>query len=151
MEYNIYRMVIPYNCASYLKRNGVPQISLFYWIYEEGEGLDLDPSKHFWELIWGKKITSEKIPNNYYSAFLSDELYYALEGNKNIRLEDLQMFIRYKKDDRPSYELNQFTSIGTALLEFMEFTEQNDKELRKERAKRAPQSPKKPNANGNFK
>lgn len=108
-------MVISFETARYLKEKGVKQQSLFYWV-QEGTVVTLMCNKYIRELITGSEEEDIEIPDNTYSAFLTDELLPAMKRSGLSEADQVSMTIRFKNQQlyiRPMYSAN---NIGSLLL-----------------------------------
>lgn len=142
-------MVIPFRYAVFLKQQGVRQHSLYYWVQSEN-GTKLTHHPHARDLVVGKTIPDETLPDNFYSAFLTDELSIILEDDKPYNLYAVQMRFQYL-DSFCNKEFMEVYSFGSVLVEAFMRYEEEMKELRNRQPKQPPKSPKNPNTNGDFK
>lgn len=149
MKLPIENMVLPFWYAKYLKDKGVKQQSLYYWVVREGKGIALTHHPNIDDLVRGKEVADRKIPENYYSAFLTEEVSFILEDNKPFNLEEADIRCRYYD----TYFRRDFVVVGNfarLLIEAMKSHEEHQEYIRSKQPNRAPKTPKNPNTNGNF-
>lgn len=149
MKLKIEQMVIPFKYAVYLKKKGVKQQSLFYWAEEPSGKYRLVTNKHLKDLIRGKDVPDINIPENAYSAFLTDEISFILIENKSFNLDKTNIEFQYKETHHKRNFWDIF-SFGAELVQAFIFNERDSKYLREKQPHQAPKSPKNPNTNGNF-
>lgn len=148
MKLPIRNMVLPFWYAKYLKDKGVKQQSLYYWVKKEGKAAVLVYHPNISDLVKGKDVPDINIPENYFSAFLTEEVSFILEDHKPFDLEEADIRCRY----RDTYFKRDFVEVGNfarVLIEAMKSHEEYQAFLRNKQPFRAPKSPK-PNTNGNF-
>lgn len=138
-------MVIPFRCAVFLKEKGVKQQSLFYWVKTD-KGVKLAHHWHAHKLITGETVPDETIPDNFYSAFLTDELSIILEDGKPFKLYEADIRCRYR-DSFCKRDFMYVYSFGSVLVDAFMRHEEETKMLRDKQPKQAPQSNSRPHGN----
>jgi len=130
MILDLYSMVIPLNCAMYLKEKGVVQESLYYWVYPTSEGRRLAINPFIDELVRGDEVRMPQVPPNYYSAFTTDELFRVLKNNTELNIKELNFYIQYRNNCGLHFQMNDRVNIGCAIIEYREMVEEEDRSRR---------------------
>lgn len=119
MQYDLYRMVLPLPYSMFLKEQGVKQQSLFYWEKAENGRFVITRHPQWNQLLSGHEVNDLTLPPDTYSAFLFDELYYALMDSPLIKKQDIELFVKFRNRVSPlGYTIEQ-QGFATSLLEYI--------------------------------